>query len=337
MTRYVCSKMFTDMNVKFPYDNIVNCCKARSYQISDEEFDSLEKQGLNPLIHNAEYLRRKSSMIDDNELPSNACDACIKTEPNSLFRTWNTWHSRDFSNRDKYMYGDNFTNYEFVLSSACDLKCVYCAPKDSSSWAKEMGVPVNRGNEKWKHQIQTALLDHLRQKEYDPDVDYWFFFSGGEPTYNPETLPLIEQIIDIVPRPNIIISTNANTKPKVLDRYLDAVRRDRQIKWRFHCSIDDINERAEAIRYGLDWNQAISNMKILMQEPNVTVRVCPTVNLLSVPSMTDFVTYFYGLFQEYDHVNADMFDVNMVQEYNLSPWSMPEEYRSCLDEAIAFC
>lgn len=337
MTRYVCSKMFTDVNVKVPYDGLKNCCKTNDYVISDQEMHDLEARGHNILTHNAEYLRRKREMLDNNQLPMKGCDTCIQAEPNSLFRTWNTWEGRDFSNKKQFLYGDNFTNYEFVLSSACDLKCVYCSDKDSSSWAKELGVPVNKGRSEWKDKILAALLDHLRNKTFDPNTSYWFFFSGGEPTYNPETLQLIEQIISIVPQPNIIISTNGNTKPAVMKKYIAAVRDKPNVNWRFHCSVDGIGEYAEAIRHGMTWDNFISNITALMQEPNVTVRICPTVNLYSIPRMHEFVTYFHELFSKYDHVTPDMFDANMVQEPELSPWSMPDKYKSYLDSSIEYC
>jgi sulfatase maturation enzyme AslB (radical SAM superfamily) len=329
--------MFTDINVKFPYDGLKNCCKTNDYVITDAELASLEERGQNVLTHNAEYLRRKTDMIENNVLPRRGCDTCIQAEPNSLFRTWNTWRNRDFSNREQYLYGDNFTNYEFVLSSACDLKCVYCSDKDSSSWAKELGVPVRRGNAEWKAKILAALMDHLRNKTFDPAESYWFFFSGGEPTYNPETLQLIEQIISIVPKPNIIISTNGNTKPSVMRKYIAAVQNRPNVNWRFHCSVDGIGEHAEAIRHGMIWDNFVSNIVLLMKEPNVTVRICPTVNLYSVPRMYEFVTYFHELFLAQGHVTTDMFDSNMVQEPELSPWSMPAEYRECLDTSIEYC
>lgn len=337
MTRYVCSKMFTDINVKFPYDGLKNCCKTTDYIIDDQEMLLLEEQGLNILTHNAEYLRRKSSMIEHNELPKHGCETCIHAEPNSLFRTWNTWQGKDFADKDQFLYGDNFTNYEFVLSSACDLKCVYCSDKDSSSWAKELGVPINKGRSEWKEKILAALIDHLRNKTFDPDTSYWFFFSGGEPTYNPETLRLIEQIIEIVPQPNIIISTNGNTKPSVMKKYIAAVQQNPNVNWRFHCSVDGIGEYAEAIRHGMVWDNFVSNITLLMKEPNVTVRICPTINLYSIPRMYEFVTFFHELFIKHNHVMSDMFDANMVQEPELSPWSMPKEYKQCLDLSIEYC
>lgn len=334
MTQYICSKMFTDLNIKFPYNCVKNCCKANEVVIEKEE---LKKQ--NFLFENAAYVERKKSMLFDNKLPVNGCDTCVNTEPNSLFRTWNVWN-KEFSEEEKQrlLYEDNLNTYEFVLSSACDLKCVYCAPKDSSSWAKELNVPINRGNATWESQVLEILFDHLRNKVYT-DNNYTFFFSGGEPTYNPKTLPLISKILEIVPndKSEIIISTNANTKPKVFAQYIDLVKSRSDVRWVFDCSIDSIYEKCEAIRYGIKWEVALRNIRELLSQPNVKVRISPTVNLYSVTSMAEFVEFFIELFREYGKLEPFIFNYNMVQEDDLSPMSMPIEYRTVLDDAIAIC
>lgn len=332
MDQFICSKMFTDVNIKFPYNCVKNCCKSNDYEI-----DIIDQHACNVFVDNKEYMRRKDDMLYHNKLPKGGCDTCIQAEPNSLFRDWNQWNnpiSQDA--RDELYYSDDFSTYEFVLSSACDLKCVYCAPKDSSSWAKELGVPINKGTDDWKERILTDLFAHLRKKTYH--TDNWFFFSGGEPTYNVETLPLIREIIEIVPNQylNIIVSTNANAKPKVMEKYLEMIQDDPTVKWTFDCSIDGIGERAEAIRYGLNWNRTITNITTLLKYPNVTVRISPTVNLYSIPTMHEFLVYFYTLFARYGKIHQYMFNFNMVQEPELSPWSMPAHYAD-LQPAIDYC
>lgn len=336
--RFVCSKMFTDLNIKLPYNGIKNCCKSNEYNISESELVNLHNNSLDIFIHNSEYVRRKIEMIEYNQLPKHGCDTCINAEPNSLFRTWNTWSKKDISRtRDDLIKSINFETYELVLSSACDLKCIYCHPKDSSSWAKELGVPMNRGSIEWETTIMNALFDHLKKRTYESDKTYWFYFSGGEPTYNPQTLELIEKIVTLVPNPHIVISTNGNTKPKVMNQYVQSIRNHSNVKWTFDCSVDAVLEQAEAIRYGLKWNSLIHNISILAQEPNVEVAISPTVNMYSIPGMYDFVVYFHTLFLKNNLATKHMFNFNMVQEPDLSPWSMPSHYAINLQPAIEYC
>lgn len=334
MTQYICSKMFTDLNIKYPYNCIKNCCKSNDTVTSLDELNNE-----NVLINNSEYLRRKHDMLFNNVLPKHGCDTCIITEPNSLFRSWNTWgHRLSEQNKHELYQTDNFTTYEFVLSSACDLKCVYCAPKDSSSWAKELGVPINEGNPVWEKRITEQLFNHLSKKQFDKN-EYYFFFSGGEPTYNPKTIIMIEKILELVPleKLKIIISTNANTKPSVFKKYTDLIKNKPNVKWVFDCSIDGIYDRCEAIRYGIKWDIATKNISELLTYDNVDVRISPTVNLYSIPTMKEFVEYFIKLFESYNKCRPYMFNFNMVQETDLTPMSMPAVYKEFLDKPIKIC
>jgi sulfatase maturation enzyme AslB (radical SAM superfamily) len=334
MTQYICSKMFTDLNIKFPYNCIKNCCKSNDIVI---ETDELSKE--NFLIENKEYLRRKASMLFKNKLPINGCDTCIITEPNSLFKSWNTWnHEISSTQKEQFYQADLLNTYEFVLSSACDLKCIYCAPKDSTSWAKELNVPINKGNDQWEEAVLSELFKHLSNKNFTDDK-YYFFFSGGEPTYNPKTLWMIEKILELVPlsKSKIIISTNANTKSSVFQKYLNVIRERREVNWVFDCSIDSVGKKCEAVRHGINWDLAISNISKLLQEPNVDVRISPTVNMYSIPDMEDFVNFFIRLFKDNNKLHKYIFNFNMVQEPDLSPMSMPIKYKQLLDNPIEIC
>jgi organic radical activating enzyme len=326
--------MFTDLNIKFPSNCVKNCCKSDDFKISHEELDQE-----NFLIENKEYLRRKSSMLFQNKLPEDGCDTCIRTEPNSLFRSWNTWKTEINEEKKDYLHrADSFNTYEFVLSSACDLKCVYCSPKDSTSWAKEMEVPINQGSLVWEEKVMNELFEHLSKKDFVDD-SYYFFFSGGEPTYNPKTLQMIEKILELVPtkKSEIIISTNVNTKKAVFEKYLTVIRSKPDVNWVFDCSIDSIEDKCEAIRYGINWNIAIENISRLLQEPNVKVRISPTVSMYSVPDMHEFVVFFIDLFKKYNKLHRHIFNFNMVIEPDLTPMSMPLKYKNCLDSSIEIC
>jgi hypothetical protein len=98
-----------------------------------------------------------------------------------------------------------------------------------------------------------------------------------------------------------------------------------------------IEKKCEAIRYGIDWNIALSNICQLLTEPNVDVRISPTVNMYSIPDMKDFVEFFINLFNRYDRLHEYIFNFNMVQEPELSPMSMPVRFKRYLDLPIKIC
>ena len=347
--------MFTDLNIRFPYESIKNCCKSNDTKISVDDIKSLDNK---LLTHNVDYLERKKSMLFDNELPKGGCDTCVYTEPNSLFRSWNDWkHKTEYNNQeiDNLYNNENFSYYEFVLSTDCDLKCVYCGAKDSSSWALELGETKRKPSDEWKTLVENKVIEHLKNKTYnDNQKTYFFSFSGGEPTYNIEMINFIKNILEVIPQKQsvICISTNLNTKSKIFDRFLDLIDKNPDLVFVMSCSFEDIGERCEAIRTGLVWDRAMSNMDQLFLRNNAEVQIAPTPNLYSLPNTLEFIKFFVEKFKSNNRFLPEgesigpnrhvlnthaMFSHNMVQEDPLSPQSMPEEYKIHLTESIDYC
>lgn len=332
--QYICSKMFTDLNIKFAYNTVKNCCKTSNYNLPTQSIELLKSQ---VFFRDPEFTGRKLSMIRDNQLPP-ACDSCIKTHPNSLFRVWNEWpHKIEQADKNKLLYKDNFSLYELVLSSACDLKCIYCSEKDSTSWAREKGLKPVMGDPVWKERVLENLFVHLGTKHFDPQQIYWFFFSGGEPTYNPETLTMIKKIMEIVPHSllRLVITTNVNTKADTFAKYMKLIDSHPKVSWGFDCSLDGLSNQCEAIRYGLRWERALQNLTQLLQRPTVQVRINHTCNAFSVPGLPEFVSYFIELFLKYGRPLG--FGANMVMEDGLSVMLLPRRFRSSIDETVRIC
>lgn len=349
--RYICSKMFTDLNIKYPQECIKNCCKSNDAIIPEK---LLTKQyDVDFFIENPYTLSRKADMIFLNKLPKNGCDTCINTEPNSLFRNWNRWNGELPDEKENLYKKDMLTTFELVLSSSCDLKCIYCGTKDSSSWALELGEKKQECSDDWKAKTDAAFFSYLDKKVYEEDQTYTFFFSGGEVTYNPESIGFIETVIQRVPNDQliIIISTNGNTKPKMFDRYVELLNTYPNVRWYFDVSLDGVGKHCEAIRTGLNWERAIENISKLHQIDNARVRHSKTINLYSIPTLLDDIKFQVELAEKYGRLIGDgqshndkfskdfyqMFNFNMVQEPPFSPMGMPEHYKHMLDDTIEYC
>ena len=331
--QFVCSKLFNDLVIKFPNEGIKNCCKTQTiYNVPISEIDQ------NYFTKNERLLADQKTMLFDNKLPDPTCETCIKAEPHSLFRTWNQFGWLDDKRKNQLYGADSLTSFEFMLSSACDLKCVYCMPKDSSAWAKELGEPVQSPSPEWKAHVKKTLLEYFENKNWDTQNMYWFYFTGGEPTYNLEMISFIEDILDRVPKTvekTVIINSNLNTKPIVLERFLQYVKNNPHTKIGVSASFDSLEQKCEAIRYGINWERAMNNLKRYFEFDNVQVFLSPTVNLLSVPDMLEYIIYFKELYERYN--KPLWFNQNMVAEPWLSPTSMLPEHNTMLDDAIDYC
>ena len=339
MTQYICSKMFTDINMKFPYNSVKNCCKTKDINLTIDEL----KNNKNIFIENTDYLNRKSAMLFDNTFPD-ACDYCKKLEPNNWFRSsYNVYHDKNIiftdDEKEKMYKGDRGHLFELVLSSACDLKCVYCGPKDSTSWAKETNQSKNVGDDEWKNLVLDQFVEYLKNKDFSHDPCYYFSFSGGEPTYNPETIILLEKLIKYIPPKKIRLqfSTNLNTKENIFNKYVNLIKKYSDVIWQFQCSIDCLEEQFEAIRYGAKWERVLNNLKILLSLDNVQVRLSPTLNIFSLPTLKEYLQFFAELFKKYDKPLNKRIGFNMVMETGLSIMQLPKDYTKQLDDAIQIC
>lgn len=351
-TRYICSKMFTDLNINFPNESVKNCCKSNNTKTGIHE---IQDNNIDPFLQNTDYLSRKAEMLFLNRLPEHGCATCTKTEPNSLFRTWNNWLSEpdsEFDDAKKLdLYDNNYLRYyEVVLNSTCDLKCVYCGSHDSSSWALELKEPKREARDEWRAATVYRFLEHIKNKKFDPNLDYDFVFSGGEPTYNLETIEFIKDIVELTDGANVRISinTNMNAKPVIFDKFMDLIDSYPDTKFVIHFSVEDIEERAEAVRTGLNWERAMSNYRNALTRDNAYVVFMPTPNMYSLPSTLEYVKFFVNEMKAHNKfieegtrmgksVVYSMFSHNMVQETPLSPMSMPVKYKSYLTEAIDWC
>ncbi len=101
--------------------------------------------------------------------------------------------------------------------------------------------------------------------------------------------------------------------------------------------VDDTGCHAEAIQPGLDWEMAVHSLIKVMKEPDVQIRISPTINLYSIPRMYFFVEFFHKLFITHGQDTGAMFNLAVAQEPGLSPCSMPKRYAKCLDRAIMYC
>lgn len=338
----ICSELFYSMDLRLMRGSITNCCKTTDIMLDIKDFNNP-----NILCHNPELKSRKESMILHNKLPEPSCFTCTKSLPNSFFKNRNLFHSRlDESFKKSLLDDDYIERFTINLSSACDLKCVYCAPKDSSSWAKEIGIPTVGTSDEWFESAIKNFITYLKNKKYNPNVQYTFIISGGEPTYNPHSLWLIEQIIDIVPNKQLLLflHTNFNTKEKVFNDYVNLFDKHKDIKCVFDVSVDSTRDRAEAIRHGLQWNRLMRNMNHILDADfkNIDIRIVNTLNVYSVPYFKDDIEFYLDTLgpkkmKEMFRHTITRFAFNYANEMGMTIIGMPKRFKEDQNDAIKFC
>lgn len=171
---------------------------------------------------------------------------------------------------------------EFELSNRCNLECIMCDANLSSSIAKAKGS-ISKNEEIYGEDFIEQLnefIPHLRMAE----------FTGGDPFLIPVYYKIWDLIIQLNPKCDILITTNANTMNSRIEGLMARTK-----KLHFNISIDAVTkENYEAIRVNGKFEEAIKNMDVFntyckKNKTSMNLLVCPlTVNCYEIPDLIKF-------------------------------------------------
>ncbi len=330
----ICSKQFTDLNLRLFAHSVKNCCKTTDVDITIEDLDKYGPDVFKK--HKTITSRRKALLFEENLPPS--CQYCIDGMPNSMRNVWNRWQEPNTQDERINLLEKDYIDYiEIVSTTACDLACIYCNAENSSTWAKEMGIPIVKADNTWKEKLLKNFYTYLENKDFSYLKYVTFSFSGGEPTYNNETFDLIENIVKRVKgktRIRIDITSNFNTKEKQMDKFIKLIDSAPEIEWVWVASIDDLYERNDAIRFHSNFDTIINNLKRI-NDSSAKIVLLPSINIFSLPYLVEYVTYFGDMLGKDQYLKKWSLGQNVIYgpEY-LSPFMLDNSYKSVIDEAI---
>lgn len=227
---------------------------------------------------------------------------------------------------------DVYPSYlEVSFSNACNFKCVYCSPEISSLWLEEIKeygpYPISQSNHnlEWLRHVGRYPYKH---SDNNPYVDaFWELFpevltklkvfriTGGEPLMAKDTWKVLEYIKQN-PQPDLELAINTNlcVDNKLIDRFIDAVNdiKNSVKRINIYTSLESTSTQAEYTRFGLDYNSWLKNIRRVLSETGSTVSIMTTVNILSLPTFSDFIEVVMQLRKEF----------NTCFEYNRIPLSV---------------
>jgi organic radical activating enzyme len=257
----------------------------------------------------------KKGILED-QITSN-CARCISLE-NHGDGANNYHHLRNMYNE---MFVDQSVDYrdtaEFVLgavdlhwSSVCDLKCITCWARQSSSIANEQGLPVHHTPTNTAHRLIefiTENQDSLRE----------VYLSGGEPTLIKYNLNLLQQLEK---RPDLQIRVNTNMMWSQDNRIIEEILKFPRVL--FTCSADNLGTRFEYIRRGAKWNTFVDNLAYLKRFDNVEIRINSVFFVLSALDMPRVIDFFRTQYQ--------------IENFTINQCGMGHTYYQCrnLDESV---
>jgi hypothetical protein len=224
------------------------------------------------------------------------------------YRSGEPWAAVDFD-RIKNSTGteDVIPSYvEVNFNHACNLRCSYCSPQFSSSWADE-AERLGPYATSTPHNSMDHFTGNRRiipARESNPYVDaFWrwwpelyptlehFRMTGGEPLMDRNTYRVFDYVIENPSKKlHLNVTSNFSVEQSLFDRYLTAVQTicDGRIEhFMQYVSLDGWGTQAEYIRHGMTFDLVWSRVdQYLTDVPNYnSLTFIITMNNLSVSSL----------------------------------------------------
>lgn len=278
-------------------------------------------------LHNSSYKKAQRAKMLTGERPSE-CDYCWKMEDldkdyfsDRHYKTADTWAWDRFEEIAKSdpTANVNPAYLEVSFSNACNFKCVYCSPEISSRWLEEIQqhgpYPTTQSNHNldWLRQVGRFPYKHSDDNPYVNAFWDWFpdaikqlkvfRITGGEPLMSKDVWKVLEYIKEN-PQPNmeLAINTNLCVDDKLIDKFITAINsvKGSVKKIDVYTSLESTGEQAEYARYGLDYATWLTNIRKVLDSTDVTIAIMTTINVLSLPTFTDFIDVIMQLRTEYN-------------------------------------
>jgi hypothetical protein len=307
----------------FPDGRAYPCCLADYWH----PVGDLRKDTMAEVWNQDAYKTMRTNMLTERECKE--CTKCYEQEANGFFSM------RNDSNRN---YGHHIaeventkpdgTNPEFKIrywdvrfSNLCNFSCRSCGPIFSSNWYNDHVKLYNRkpdvlGRDMARVEYTTGDEDNMiaQMMPHVPHLEQ-VYFAGGEPLIMKEHYFLLEKLEEL-DKTEVRIQYNTNfSELRYKDKHVfDYWRKFKNVS--VGASLDASGARAELMRKGTDWAQAVDNRRRMQTEvPHVDFYISATVSAMNILHVLDF----HQEWTELGLIRAQDFNVNICQS--------PEWYR----------
>lgn len=264
-------------------------------------------------LHNTSYKKQQRAMMLAGERPSE-CEYCWRIEDTGNVRSDRQLANAKFQDsayieRLNSVDDVNPRYLEVGFSNGCNFKCAYCGPAASSKWNEEI---EQYGSYPTSDAFGQKITIPILEREDNPYIQaFWNWFpnlyndletlriTGGEPLLSKHTFTLLDYVISNPnPKISLEINTNLGVDPVLIQKFvqkLSQIKLGRTVrKITVHTSNEAAGARAEYIRYGLNYDEWLSNIRLLVKQ-NIPVSLMSVPNLLSITSFKDLLVDLYNI------------------------------------------
>ena len=264
-------------------------------------------------LHNTEHKKQQRQIMLRNERPQE-CSYCWNMEDQGKlsdrhYRSGEPWAAVDFE-QIRNATGeetDVIPSYvEVNFNNACNLKCSYCSPQFSSSWADEVhrdgAYPTAIPHNAPEHFSGARRV--IPAREPNPYVEaFWqwwptlypelkhFRMTGGEPLMDKNTYRVFDYVLEN-PKSDLHLNVTSNfsVEEQLFEKYISYIKRlcDANIEhFMQYVSLDGWGSQAEYMRHGMNfdlvWSRVDQYLTDISSYNSLTFII--TMNNLSVSSL----------------------------------------------------
>ena len=266
-------------------------------------------------FHNIRSKLKARAKMLNGQWPGRGCEHCKSTEDAgghsdrmSHLNMQGVTAPKELSN-DLNAVNVTPTQLEIYFSNTCNLKCLYCNSKFSSTIDNE-----NRINGEFIDGIVDQFGKHIRipgKIEINPNIEEdtdklfaWLeehihelnkvMILGGEPFLQKETERMVE-LLERTSNPNLtlVVFSNLTVDParvqKWLARMWNLVEHGKLDNLQVVGSLDCWGPQAEYVRNGLDLNKYVNNMEFILNKTKITASINSAMMALTIPTLPDLI------------------------------------------------
>ena len=322
-----------------------------------------DKVSINPrLLHNTDQKKADRAKMIAGERPA-GCEYCWKIEDmgrdavsdrvykskiypiTTLKEAYETPPDQDI----------NLRTLEIAFDRTCQFACSYCNPAFSSTWVNDIRKHgayehlVSDGRNHFTHTHDSAQL--YRFGETNPYVEAFFKWwetdlhqtlqelriTGGEPLMSGETWKLIDWFKTNKNKSSTRLAINSNLGMDriKLQEFIERVQDIPHLE--IYTSMESVDQQAEYIRDGLDYDLWMHNVQELLEHDHIKAVHCMcTINALCLEQLPDLLYQLLKLKQVYGRKRVS-FTLNILRFPSFqSALVLPEHirigYRVVLEE-----
>lgn len=194
----------------------------------------------------------------ETDTPITGCQTCYNAEANGQeSRRQGSKRLYEEYHKDTEIDLEGPQGLDYSVGNLCNLKCVICGPHDSSQWIPDyQKLHPDRSIQLFQYKKYEQL--EIKDVELLKNLKSVHFHGGGEPLLSENHVRLLSKIHEIKGLADVRVFYNTNGTKTVSDDILKLWEKCKLIE--IYFSIDDVGQRFEYQRTGIQWKELESNL-----------------------------------------------------------------------------